>query len=233
MISEEVLKKISERGYWKVNIRPLEYKAQKINSLSSLKEIINKCQVRYRGWPYPIVKEMFSGKDFIWGEVDWQNHIEYWRLYQSLQFLHYFALHEDWEDKVEHFLGGKIANPRKTGSGLSIISSLYSITEIFEFITKYIQKTSFESGIKIKIDLEGTMDRKLFFYDPRRRLHREYICKIPEITYENTFSFEDFLSNSQKHAIDCSVYIFESFNWDNVPKEFLNNEQEAFLGKKV
>jgi hypothetical protein len=233
MISEEVLKKINERGYWKVNIRPLDYTAQKIDSLSTLKDVINKCQVRFRGWPYPLVKEMFSGNDFIWGGVDWQNHIEYWRLYQSLQFLHYLALREDWEENVERFLGGKITNPRKKGSGLSIISSLYSITEIFEFISKYIQKVPFESGIKIKIDLKGTKDRKLFFYDLRRYLDREYICKIPEITYENTFSFEDFLSNSQKYAIDCSIYIFERFNWENVPREILNNEQKAFLGKKV
>jgi len=232
MISESILEKIKQRGYWKVKIRPLEYPKQKIGSLSILKEIIKQSQVSYRGWPFPLVKEIVSGENYIWDGADWQNHIEYWRLYQSAQYLHYFSMREDWEDLVEHFFGGKIANPRKPGSNLEIISSLYTITEIFEFTSQLIKKAPFESGIKISIDLVGTNNRMLFFYDIRRSLNGDYICKIPNIIYEKEFSFDDFRINSKKYAIECCVYIFEKFNWDKIPSDFLVDEQKKFLGKK-
>jgi len=233
MVDEDVIDKIKSRGYWRVNIRPLKYEKNAVVSLSDLRDIIHNCKVRYRGWPYPLVKdeEINSGENFILGGVNWQDHIEYWKIYQSLQFLHYFAMREDWEDRVDNFFGGKIKNPRKPGSGLSIIGTLYSVTEIFEFTLRLIQNHPYEFGMKINIGLYGTMNRKLFFYDKSRMLDGDYTAKIPEIIYEKEFSLEEFMSNSQQFALDCCVHIFERFNWTNVPRNLLESEQKKFLGK--
>ena len=55
-----------------------------------------------RGWEYPailrgapdVVRE--RTQQYFELSNDWQNHIEFWRMYKSGQFLHYLALREDW-----------------------------------------------------------------------------------------------------------------------------------------
>ena len=232
MDDENVLDKIKTRGYWRINVRPLKYQKNIVDSINDLHEIIEKCQIRYRGWPYPLIKESYSGNDYIWGMVNWQNHIEYWRFYQSLQFLHFFAMREDWEDKVEHFFGGKISNPRKPFSGLSVLSSLYSFIEIYEFISRLIKYPPYEIGLKIKIDLIGVKDRKLFFHDPIRHLDADYNAKIQKIIFEKEYLFEDLVSNLHQNTLECCIHFFERFNWKKINRNFLESELNKFLGKK-
>lgn len=235
MVEENVVDKIKKQGYWRINIRPLEFKKDKIDSLGRLKEIISDCQVMYRGWSYPHIDEIISGDNYVWSGVDWQNHIEYWRFYQSLQFLHFFSMREDWENRVKHIFGGKIENAREPCTGLSVFNSLYTFAEIFEFVLRLIKKAPFESDIEFKIDLVGTKDRKLFLYRPHRvlLLSDKYISKMPEILYSKKYPIEEFLSNSPELACDCCFYFFERFNWDKIPKDFLRDELYKYIRRRT
>ena len=49
----DLLEKIKSRGYWKVNIKPMKFKEDLINTPAECKEIIQEVQVRLRGWYYP------------------------------------------------------------------------------------------------------------------------------------------------------------------------------------
>lgn len=233
MVNEKTIDKIKERGYWKVIIRPIKYHKDKIDSLPNLKKIITDCQVMYRGWSYPHIDRIYSGDKYVWDKVDWQNHIEYWRFYQSFQFLNYFAMREDWEERIKLIFGGKIEKPRKSGLGLSVFSSLYTFAEIFEFALRLVQKISIKSDIQLKIDLVNTMDRKLFLYQQHQTpfLDDNYVSKIPEISFNGKYTYDDFLSKSPELSFNCCVYFFERFNWDKIPKDFLRKELYKYISR--
>src|ERR1035441_3490152 len=103
-MNKPILDKIKSRGYWRINFEPLVYE-QKLKTLGECKDIIEKSQVELRGWNYPHFPRrtgtdvgLESGDKFYEGWIDWFNHIEFWRMYQSGQFLHYFAVREDWSE---------------------------------------------------------------------------------------------------------------------------------------
>lgn len=232
MIDDSIIKKIKTRGYWRVNIRPLEYEKEKIDSLASLKKIISDCEVSYRGWPYPFIKEKSSANDFIYGGIDWQNHIEYWRFYQSLQFLHLFVMREDWEEEMKGIFGEKNKSPREPNTGLNVFSTIFTIAEIFEFTNRLLKKAPIENGIEINIKLTGTKDRKLFCYGNNMNIGGNYVSTLEEIEYKNNFSLKDFLINNTEIALNCCFYFFERFNFDRIPKVLLRTEMYKYVSKK-
>jgi hypothetical protein len=127
----DILQKIKLRGYWEVIIRPTEFIDNRIESLSKCKEVVRELSVRLRGWDYPHFDNNnppTSGIDYVEQSVDWQHKVELWRFYQSGQFLHYFGMWEDWQDQSTIW-GSRLTN--KPGEILSIISAVYSLTEIY------------------------------------------------------------------------------------------------------
>src|ERR1043166_6582061 len=103
MGAKEVEKKIRSRGYWRVVIRPSSFIAERAR-LRDLEQIARDTVVQLRGWDYPHFPRdgVTRGNDFIEALTDsgWIQHIELWRLYQSGQFVHLFAMREDWLEGV-------------------------------------------------------------------------------------------------------------------------------------
>ena len=62
-----------------------------------------------------------------------------------------------------------------------------------------------------------------------RSLHDNYICHQEKIPLERVMSSEEALGRSKEYAIDDTYRIFEVFNWFNVPRNSLIEEQEKFL----
>src|SRR4029434_6834678 len=89
------LEDIKKYPYWRINFRTSVFRADLIPSIDECRELVQKTQVRFRGWPYPYLsqrsEELDFGNDYI-GSVVFSppRHEEYWRLYQSGQFIHYF-----------------------------------------------------------------------------------------------------------------------------------------------
>jgi hypothetical protein len=53
------------------------------------------------GWDYPHVdhhNEVARGADWVGQECQLEDELEVWRLYQSGQFVHYFAMADEWRD---------------------------------------------------------------------------------------------------------------------------------------
>ena len=96
--TETVLKTIRSRGYWEVRLRPSVFEPKRIGSLVILDEAVQRARVQLRGWDYPHVDdgEITRHKDFIQGMFSSGTHHEVWQLFQSAQFVHVFAMMEDW-----------------------------------------------------------------------------------------------------------------------------------------
>jgi len=230
---EERLKKIHSTGYWRVNIRPTLFEQTRIPSLKTCREIIESSIVRLSGWDYPYLdpEETANGDDWIQSGRDHGRYVEYWRFYQSGQFIHHFACFEDFTNPSE--LSQYIEKPSPSGRYLSILSTLYKVTEIFEFAARLASKNILSPETEISIKLVGTEGRQLFFWSRSRHQPIDYICKIPEITFSKIYQTVELLASASDLALDTTVYIFERFNWMSVPRGLLTEEQKKLLERRL
>src|ERR671919_1952560 len=95
--------KIQTRGYWRVVIRPANFQQVRVKNVLDLKRILESSAVHFRGWDFPHVdyeSDPEIGEDWVSQGIDWEMYVEYWRFYQSGQFLHLDGFKEDWLDGV-------------------------------------------------------------------------------------------------------------------------------------
>ena len=97
MSEQDILSEIRKTAYWRVLIRPTEFQQDRIASLSACLDTIEKAKVSLRGWDYPHTErnQIVRGQEFIEHQVNFMGHAEYWRLYQSGQFVNYFSSREE------------------------------------------------------------------------------------------------------------------------------------------
>lgn len=226
----KLVEKIKTRGYWEVLIRPNKFVENLIESPSKCKEIIREVSVKLRGWIYPFntIHEPPStgGYDYIEQSKEWEFFLEYWRYYQSGQFIHFFGMLEDWQDQAKT-IGRMPLEPFKS---LAIISTLYTFTEIYEFASRLAVKGLLGNECTISITLHGTKDRQLVTLDFRRHFFlREYKSKLESIPHKISIPTADLIARSAELSLDHTIRVFERFNWDNPPRGIFLEEQTKLL----
>jgi len=230
---KELLDLIKSKGYWEIEISPYTFKADRLE-LDEILQLVKKSQVHKWGRYYPLISQSdsWSGESFrgnnYWESItdDGSQHRELWRMYQSGQFIHYVALREDWGYKNDIGLYAEVSRKIQ-----SIILTLYTVTEIFLFVSRLASDNLFEDYIYMNLKLHGADDRQLVFSTPDRTLYDNYICRIEgPITIENTVSVTDVMSNSPRLAMDTVIRIFRLFNWNSTQiADILRNDQEKIL----
>jgi hypothetical protein len=240
MIMNDRLGKIKSGAYWRVNIRPTTFEKDRISTLSEVRQIVEACSVRLRGWTYPQItpEETTSGIDWIQSGVDWEEFIEYWRFYQSAQFIHYFSVEEDYpevkERAIDRITGGMGFGTSREPSGyISIFSTLFRITEIYEFAMRLAQKDIMAPGVYISITLHGIKNYQLFTWDQQRHFPRTFVAAIGEIPLESTMGIEELLAKGHDEAINQTIYLFERFNWVDPSREIMIEEQKKLLERRL
>lgn len=235
-MKEELLKKIKSRGYWRVNFRPLEDKRLK---LSDCRELIEKNSVELRGWDYPHFPRregedtgLEPGENFYEGWIDWWNHSEFWRMYESGQFVHYCALREDWFEND----GWAVESYKKIKPGmvLNVIGSLnYQLTEIYEFLLRLTSAGVYDSGAQVFIALNNTKGRKLWVSDfMRADFIIEHKTGAENIGFEKLYTKEEIFAKSKELALEAILYFADHFGWNNPSLDVIKKDQEDLLNKK-
>ncbi len=241
MNRDELTALIKSRGYWKVEITPLEYNPSLIPEKGALVEIINNARVQIRGWDYPHVSHWNNprqptpsvGQNFIEGGSDFGSQKEFWRFYQSGQFVHLFAMEEDWYAEDPWYNTDRRYAAVASGDALNTITTIYSLSEILSFLERLTRSGIYENGVKLSISLNGTEGRGLtVIASGRVPLMAHYRSNEPVITFEKTLSKEEILKDYKKIAVEAVVFIFEIFNWLNMPKQSFERDQENFFNKR-
>jgi len=228
-------------AYWRVNIRPDIYQPELIPSLKACFELVQKTKVRLRGWDYPHLSreelERGQGTNWIASWCDFMGQREYWRLYQSGQFLHLFSVSEtmsrEWREKLaqdlRHHLRGDV--PKKIAGYISILNFLYTITEIFEFAARLSQRLPYQGEIEISIRLNGI---KGFALVPEWDRSWDICCVAEEneLGHAWTLRTDALVSGNADYSLKAVIWFFERFGWLDPSAEVLRSDQQRFLAGK-
>ena len=240
---------IKQRGYWRVNFYPPTFEVDRLR-ITQCKETIEGNNISLRGWDYPHIEpsgrtdgngESGSYSNYYESWTDWGNHIEFWQMYQSGQFLHYRALAEDWQKRRHEAIEEKLKPiPASNGNGfipkdplkiLDIDRAVFQITEVFEFIRRLVndQAQIYEEGMQLSVGLHNTAKRRLFLNDfMRGGLLHEYRTMGDNIELPYSLSKGELLLDSAAQALKVILDLFNRFGWDP-SNDVVKNIQEKLL----
>ncbi len=230
---EQTLSKIKSRGYWEVIIRPLKFEKERIMDLPECLKIVEESRIQLRGWDYPHVGHHpapYCGIDYVESFVDWDEHKEFWRMYQSGQFVHLFALHEDWLGEQRPLFGGvsKYASI-KPMSILEITMTLWSMTEIYQFAMELSKKGLFDGTAAISLKLHGLLNRRLSSFDIGWGYLDGCVCHIDILPREKEIPIKILIEQSAEIAVNETLEVLKRFNWQSPPIESLEKSQHKLL----
>jgi len=229
---EEIIKKITSRGYWKIVFRPLTYKIR-LERLLECKEIVERNEVTLRGWYYPHFpsqEKLLPANNFYQGMNDWEGHIDFWRMYQSGQFIHYRALSADWTEE-NSLISPKYKIPSM--ELISVLDTIYFITEVFEFLSRLTKIGLYKEGVDVTIKLKNIKDRKLYLEDiSLTPFSRPYKTAATQIVFKQIFQEKHILEKPSELALKVILYIFDRFGW-SASEDVIREHQKKLLERRL
>lgn len=219
MSNEELLAEIKSRGYWRVEIHSTKYQDKRLPTRPEMEDLLGKAAVSLRGWPYPYFSSeetTYNGK-WLEGQVKGDNFREYWRLYESGQWLHYDGLPGAWETREKLFQGRSPLPPQHPGYIHVRGDVLYTLTEILRFAVGLAQSGIFDPIVFLSIQLHNTHDYMLFESSPRFFPH-EYVNKSDRPIEQNqSVPVGELAAIADQIALKMAKKVFLVFGW--VPAE--------------
>jgi hypothetical protein len=221
--------------HWRVNFRPDRYKRELIPSLKRCFEIIEKNKVRLRGWDYPhLDTEREQGNNWVASWCDFMGHLEYWRLYQSGQFAHFFSVGEatipGWRQKLQSHFSHIQCDWERVPGFISIPNFIYTMTEIYEFASRLCQAEVYKGVLNIDIRLKGI---KGFVLSEKRFWRKYYSATENEIGHFWAFESDILVAKSADKSLDAISWFFERFGWMYPPIDVFREDQQNFLRGRV
>ena len=233
-----ILEDIKKKGYWKIRIIPGSARQDRF-SMSKLRDLIGVCKVRLRGWDYPHLdpEHTRNFSEYLQSYCQFLEHYEIWRFYKSGQFIHYFSMKEDWIDQIriheilKYYSNESDIDPDR--KGLSILSTLYSLSEIYEFAVRLASKDVLGSELTISIDLFGLTNRQLFFFDSDRDLFYSYISEEEHFSFQRNLNKDDLISSASELALENFLELLHVFQWNDPSLDLFQEEQRKFLQRRL
>ena len=238
--SADILSEIRSGPHWEVVVHPSRFQRERIPVLKRCWEAIEQAQVALLpGRQYPRIElESDSGNDWIGSGAtrDYYLH-EYWRMYQSGQFTHWFtflddvdgldSLHE-WDERAPSFKPeGFIPN-----GYLNVDGALYPCTEVFEFTARLMAAGVLDEAPLVQISMHGVKNRVL---TPGARgmpaatpdyATADTLERVWQLAGPGTYSA------AARLAREATLWFFERFGCHDFPEESLKREQDEFLAKR-
>jgi len=231
---------VKESSHWRVTIRPEIFNAQRIPTLPDCWKIIESCAVSLRGWDYPHVDRTgrANGTDWISSWCDFRGHREYWRFFQSGQFVHLFSFREDAIPNALATAVGKI-RPEIPTLGLQpsgcidITELLYNVTEIYEFSSRLAQKTAIAGSLSIAIELVNVKSRILTALAPSRAWWGYHPTVEADLAHSREIAVEQLMGWSAELALEAAIWFFHRFQWNDPNLPTLQNDQRKLLTRSL
>jgi hypothetical protein len=227
---------VRDYPHWRVNFRPADYDPLNIASLGEAWELVKRTKVSLRGWVYPHISrdQRANGRNWVSSWSDFMGHIEYWRLYQSAQFLHLFVVREATEESWRRKLLARASNSLSTGGGpiegaLDILNFVYTVSEVVEFAARLAESGAYKGSIHSSIELHDVQDFALVAPDNRAPLIGTYKSSMPDIESHWDLEVRSLLGDRSGMVLKIILWFFERFGWFDPPVEVLRQDIKSFL----
>jgi hypothetical protein len=231
---------VLEQPHWRVNIRPQIYDPAAIPSLAECIRLIEKNAVRFRGWDYPHLArrgdERAYGENWVASWASFMGHLEYWRLYQSSQFVHLFsvreATHPNWRGQLQSYAASHLSHYSNVDwdsvpGFLSVLNMVSCVTEIVELTTRMAQSGVYRGVVDLTISIEQVTGFVLTT-DFNRSWSNYYAASTDSLGHTWALSTESLLGASTECALEILTWIFERFGWLEPSLEVLRKDIEDF-----
>jgi len=235
MNTPELIERIKAKGYWRVEIRPTIFERLRVPALGEVQKLVQSCIVSLRGWDYPYWNQdtVQNMEDWVESWVDWKYYIEYWRFYQSGQFIHLFALHEDYMNMEEVLPTRYPPRPKRAGY-LGCVSAICQVTEIFEFAARLVNKGMLSPKAFVSVGLHNIKDHQLATFDASRFLGDNYVYSADApIIIEREIPEQELVAKPDEFALDYVINIFERFQWSNPLRQVLSEDQKRLRERRL
>ena len=230
---------VLKHPHWRVNIRPESYRRERVSSLADCRSIIEGTKVTLRGWDYPHLsrkpEQNGRGNDYVESWSDFMGHVEYWRFFQSGQFLHLFAIREamepQWADKLKKTARWHLTEPAIVNAApgfFSLLNFVYTVTEIFEFASRLWQRGIAEGPAIIDVRIRGAKGFGII-PDFDRAWSEYYPLGSDDVGHAWIIEGADLIAATGERALDATLWFFDRFGWPNPPREIIARDQAKFL----
>jgi len=216
---EKLLAEIKSQGYWRVEIHSTEYQDNRLPSRAAMQNLLSNATVSLRGWPYPYfnAKGTVYNDKWLESQVEWSYYREYWRLYESGQWLHYTGLSGARMTREELFAGRLPLPPQHAGYLHVRGDILYTLTEIFHFAVGLAHGGILDPTAFMSIQLHNTRDYMLF-ESPNRFFPHEYVNQSGRlIEQQKSITVGQLAAIADEVALKMAIKVFSVFGW--VPGE--------------
>jgi len=221
MNNDELIEVIKSQAYWRIEIHSSEYQANRLPTRAGMEDLLSKATVSFRGWPYPYYgiradDLAYNGK-WLEGKINWDRYIEYWRLYESGQWIHYSNVRTAGIPREEIFKGRTPLPPQHAGYISVRGEVLFTLTEILHFTVGLAQCGVLEPEAFLSIELHNTRDYMLF--ESFERFFRDGYVNSSDtpITFEHILPSAELPALADKIALDMAIKVYSIFNW--IPAE--------------
>ena len=209
----ELIDKIRSKGYWRVVVRPNHFVEKRVEDISALKPILQKSSVRLRGWDFPHINgrgKAYVDLDSLVQEFEWDHYKEFWRLFQSGQFIYYGGFVVDWTERKTALSSGALPN-----NVLSVRDAVFRFTEVFEFAARMALTEAGHEQMHIEIKAGG-LDGRSLWVDPARYIDfvAEQKAEIDEVPYEIDVPSPELMAESRQLALIAARELFKRFDWN-------------------
>ena len=226
--------------HWRVNVRPSEHAPNRIPTLKRCVELIEHNTVRFRGWDYPHWGEQLGdaqyGDNWIASWADFMSHKEYWRLFQSGQFIHLFAVREFtdevWDRQLRQTLAAQLGG-RKDKGFFDLVNTVHTVAEITEFATRMAQSEVLAPSLSLSIAIVGIRGFVVTTDWSRGFLRQRYIAKQDTISHTWHHTSEQLVADSVTPTVEVCKWIFERFGWLDISEEMLRRDVVEFKQGRV
>lgn len=231
---------VLEYPHWRVTYRPSSYDENRIGTLSECFEVVSKNRVSLRGWDFPAIPprndELQFGSRWIAAWSDFMGHLEYWRFYQSTQFLYLGSVREVTEADLAERLRRTQYFPHKRDLSevpgfLSVTNFIYNVTEIFEFAARLAQSSVYADPVQITIRLVGIRGF-ILAGDGDRPWLNAYVASEPVLSCQRTLTPADLVATSAEAAVESTVWFFERFGWLKPNVDMIRWDQQKLLTRR-
>lgn len=177
--------------------------------LQELKTMAARASIDLRGWPFlyytdkrpELLHTIQDGIEFYLAEKRYSN-----------DELHFWQLRKSGLLYIRQSLGLVASDAGRPGLNVQVFS-INAVEAIHCLIKIYQGSMDDSENITFKLRLMKMQDRMLIF--PLNTYQsRDYVCQIPEITYQKTLSLADWCAGMFDHAVEICDHVFQRFNWE-------------------